>query len=139
MNIINTAEKNAAGKLAEWARDMYNSACHQSDAKQWEAEAAGYPDGHIECYDIHFGNHTSEDVYYGRAYLVLSISGEIYDNVETVADCDDDPQAYKDEIDDIIDDDARELYGNGSLHYDNDSDAISNAISNYLNWISDYK
>ena len=41
MKIINIADDNVAGKLAEWARESYSAACHQSDANQWSAEAAG--------------------------------------------------------------------------------------------------
>ena len=137
MTIINIADTNAADKLAEWARDAYISACHQISADQWTAEAAGYPDGRIECYGIIYGNSTSEDIYNGRAHSVLVIHGEIYDNVETEANYDDDPQGYQEEIDDLINCDAREMYGDSSQYYPCDSNAIDDALTVYRDWISD--
>ena len=137
MKIINAADANAAGALAEWARDAYIAACHQSGAKQWTAEAAGYPDGHIECYDIHYGSSTSEDIYCDRAYSLLIVRGEVYDYVETEVNYDDDPQLYQEEIDGYIVDDAIELYGSGSEWYDNDNDDIARALANYREWIAD--
>lgn len=127
MKVINVRDENAIELLTDWARVAYVRACRQSDANQWTAEAAGYPDGRIELYDIIYGNSTSEDIYNGRAHSILTIRGEDYSSVETEASYDDDPQAYQDEIDELMAAESLDKY-----EY---SDVVSDAINAYREWM----